>query len=48
MASTNLDKPTDKFGHTQRQVNDWEARHASFCKRYHRQPCNCSPWDFKK
>lgn len=40
-----LDTPTSLLGLTQRQINDWEARHRQFCKLTHKQPCTCSPWD---
>lgn len=41
----NLDAPSDIKGLTFREKFDWEARYRQMCKRYHRQPCNCSPWE---
>jgi hypothetical protein len=40
-----LDAKTDFLGLTQRQINEWEARHKQFCQKYHRQPCKCSAWN---
>lgn len=43
-----LDAPSDIPGMTVRQKLDWEARHKKHCLNFHRQPCNCSPWEKKK
>jgi hypothetical protein len=43
-ALIDLDAKTDFLGLTQRQINEWEARHRQFCNKYHYQPCKCSAW----
>lgn len=40
-----LDAPTKFLNLSLRQIHDWEARHANFCRLTHRQPCTCSAWE---